>query len=78
MRSSDEGVKTLRELEIVGGAERPATERVEIETRDPIDRLRHVEIAPEKLDMPRLAALMPGQRQEGRVERGVRLRGERR
>ena len=78
MRSSDERVKALGELEIVGRAERAAAKRVEIEPRDAIDRLRHVEMAPEKLNVHRLAALMAGQRQEGRVERGVRLRAERR
>ena len=74
----DEGVKALGELEIVGRAERATAKRVEIEPRDAIDRLRHVEMAAEKLDVGRLAALVAGQRQERRVERGVRLRAERR
>src|SRR6202042_450331 len=72
-----EGVEALSELEIVGRAERAAAKGVEIETRDAVDRLRHVEMAAEKLDMGRLAALVAGQCQERRVERGIRFRPER-
>ena len=45
-----EGVKALSELEIVGPAERTTTKRVEIESGDAVDRLRHVKMAAEKLD----------------------------
>ena len=43
----DDRVEALGELEIVGRAERAAAERLEVEARDPVDRLRNVEMAPE-------------------------------
>src|SRR5271157_208994 len=71
-------VKALGDLKIVGGAERAPAERVEVETRCAVDRLRHVEAAPQKLDPGRLALVLAGQRAECGVERGVRLRANRR
>ena len=49
-------VKALGDGEIIGGAERAATKSVELETRDAVDRLRHVETAAQQLDLRRLAA----------------------
>src|ERR1700677_633763 len=74
----DKGVKALRELEIIGGAEWATAEGVKVESCDSIDRLRHIELTTEQLDCHRRALLMAGQRQERRVERGVRLRAKRR
>src|SRR6185437_3079095 len=74
----DEGVKALGDLETVGWAKRAETKRVEIESRDTVDRLWLVEIAAEQFDFQLRAPLMAGQSEERLIERGVRLGAYRR
>ena len=56
----DDCVKALGDLEIVGRAERSPAQRVEIEPRDAVDRLRDIEMAAEQLDLSRLTPRMAG------------------